>query len=437
MARPAHASPPSVPSPWLAAWRARLGVWAALASPLAVLGGGAVVPTADAWAQSKPPPDDEDDFDFDQAGDDDDAPAPRKPAPSDDGDEPLPSDEDVDYEDGDDRDDLLGGAEEEDERDERELLAPGSDNAEIFGKQEAKVRSMPPDEEVMAWETYLEKYPNSLYRGRIEERIEGLVESQFQMRIGGRAGVKGSGPVDADQMEIQLTQAIGLDNINPRTRAQLGLLFGFPTYLELDADFEYALKRQVSIHAGMHGRYTGWSFDIGAKYAFVKSTKLNLVATVMADIGAQFSQRVSQQIAGDNADANATQLVVRPQLGLGKVVGPVQLLLTAGAEVLTRANASPALIGGLHVSGRVAPPVAIYAESEFYVRQLGREAGPFNFAVVAVGFKFYPITKRTDDPLEVAMAGMMPVSSGYMQPYLGAVQAQGVYYLDLPYVGGR
>jgi hypothetical protein len=318
----------------------------------------------------------------------------------------------------------------EDEREDAELLAEGTDNEQIFSAAEDETKGMASDEEVMFWETYLQKYPNSVFRKRIEDRIEKLVDDQFKMRIdSGSSGTK-----NADDMEMSFVSPMHMTNVNPRTRAYLAFAFGFPTYTELTADFEYAFKRNISAHAGLNGRYTGWSFDAGARWAFVKSTRLQFVATLVADIGLNFNQRVNVRQEGVDADPNRIFFQARPQLAFGKIIGPAQVLLTIGGDIGSRANTNPAIIGGAHVGVRIAPPVGLYAETDYYIRNIGREGGPFHFTVLSFGFKFYPMAKKTDDPLEIGMAGTLPIAQSYFQPYLGEVQVQGAYY---PTFGSR
>lgn len=348
---------------------------------------------------------------------------PAKPA------EPDDDDEEIEFEDEEPApeqpkpDDFLKDPA-EDERTDAELLGPGVDNAEIYRAQEKAVSNLPSDEEVMAWDAYLAKYPESIYRKRIEDRVDALVEEQFRMRI--EDPHSGSG--DADDEELPFVVPLQLANVNPRTKAQVGLDFGFPTYRALTADFEYAFLRNVSAHAGVNGRYSGWSFDVGARYAFVKSTRLKFIATLIADIGVNFNQRVQTRQEGVNADPNRIFFQARPQLAFGKIIGPAQILLTIGGDIGSRPHTQQAIIGGAHVGVRIAPPVGVFVETDFYVRGLGRETSPFTFDVLSFGFKFYPMVKRKDDPLEVGMAGHMPYATQYLQPYVGAVQVQGVYY---------
>jgi len=317
--------------------------------------------------------------------------------------------------------------EEEGERTEEALGGPGIDTLDIYRHQEKVVKGMQPDEEIMAWEAYLAQYPNSLYRKVIEDRIDELMTKQFQTPV----GTTTLGGEDANQQELLFVQPLGMTNVNPRTAVQLAVAFGFPTYVGMRADFEYAFKRNISAHAGFMGRYAGWGLDVGARWAFVKSTKLQFVGTLVTDIGVSFSQRVSQSIGEASEDPNVAYFLARPQLAFGKIAGPVQILLNVGTEIGSRKNQGAAVMAGLHVGARVAPPVGVFVESDVYTRNLGREGAPFVFSVVSFGFKFYPLSKKKGDPLEIGMGGHLPYATKYLQFYQGAVQAQGTYYLNL------
>lgn len=354
----------------------------------------------------------------------------EKPAPA-----PVPEEEEDEEEEGEeqpagDTDDPLLGSEEdaldfeEDPEEEGDLLeegtsedqalAEGVDSAVLYRKQQQAVDGMEIDEEIMAWDAYLAQYPASIFRERIEKRIDELEGLAYQATVGGPE--RG---VDAKDVELPFVSPLHMANVNPRSRVQVGLEFGFgtPVYVRGVADFEYAVLRNVSVHGGVWGRYSGWGAELGARYAFVKSTKLQLVATLIADVRLNF---------------NPLFFEARPQLAIGKIVGPVQMMLTAGAAIESRAGAGVALIGGLHVSARLAPPVAVFVETDFYVRNLGREAGPFTFDIVSVGLRLFPKFKRRPDvdPLEINASGHVPYATRYLQPYFGAVQVQGTYYLD-------
>ncbi len=304
-------------------------------------------------------------------------------------------------------DDLLEG----DAHDTRgEILAPGTDNATIYKQKQADMKDLPNDEEVMAWEAYLDEYPNSVYRERIEARIDLLLSKEYDESD---ANTPGAG-ADADKKQILFAQSLEMPNLNPRTKIQGGFQFGFPGYFAGNIDYEHAILRNVSVHGGVSGRYSGWGVEAGARYAFVKSTRDQLVATLIADIRMNF---------------NPVFFQVRPQIGFGKIIGPAQIQASFGAEIGTRKQETVALIGGANVTIRAAKPVGVFVESNFHVRDLGREGGPLAFSEVSLGIKLYPTLKRrNDDPVEISAAGAVPTAMQYLQYYYGAVQAQGTYY---------
>jgi hypothetical protein len=358
----------------------------------------------------------ESDDDDDEEGDDDaseeDAgdtkPAPLDDDEFDDGDDDILFEDEVDEESGEVlEDDLLEGEEDVEE----EVVQPGTDSAEVYREAASDYAELESEDEVMAWEQYLDEYPNSLFKDRIQERVDLLLQNQFAMRIdeeGGRA--------NASDAEIILVRPAHLTNVNPRTMLTAGLEFGFPGYIRANADFEYAILRRLSVHGGISGRYHGWGLEAGTKYAFVKSAKDQVVASALLDFRLNF---------------NALFFQVRPQLAVGKIFGPVQLLATFGAEIETRQGAGVAFIGGAHVAARLAPAVGIFVETDFHVRNVGREAGAFAFDLATIGLRFYPQFKKRpgEDVLEIHAAGHAAAASRYLSYFLGSVQAQGVYYL--------
>ncbi len=291
-----------------------------------------------------------------------------------------------------------------------EVLAPGTDNATLYKQAQSRMKDLPTDEEVMAWEAYLEEYPNSVYRERIEARIDALLSKEYDESGSNTPSQAG----DADRKQILLAQSLQLPNLNPRTKIQGGIQFGFPGYFGGNLDYERALLRNVSVHGGITGRFSGWGVEAGARYAFVKSTRDQLVATLIADIRMNF---------------NPVFFQVRPQIGFGKIFGPAQLQMTAGAEIGTRKKETVAIIGGANVTVRVAKPVGVFVESSFHVRDLTRAEGVLAFSQVSLGIKLYPsLKRRNDDPIEISAAGGIPTATQYLQYYYGAVEAQGTYY---------
>lgn len=377
-----------------------------------------------------PPDDDDDDFEFDapveEPVDRSDAPPatptkekekekqPASPPPA----APPPVDDDDDALDqiffGEDEeepgDDLL----KDDEERSDDLLAPGTDSARIYREAQESMEKMSADEEVMAWEAYLQKYPNSIFREAVETRIDELDKSQYA------GGIKRPGApdaADADQQELNFSQPFRLSNVNPRTRAMASFDVGVPLFAQATLDFEYAFKRNISLHGGVAGRYQGWGLEVGPRFAFVKSTRLGLVGTFSADMRLNFGP---------------IGFAVRPQLGFGKIAGPAQIMLTFGADVTAARRANVDLFGGLHVGVRFAPSVGMYVESDFIVSQLTRPAGASAFQSISVGFKFYPMNKKkapVADPLEIGAGANLAAFSRYTGYYVGGFQAMGVYYL--------
>ena len=74
----------------------------------------------------------------------------------------------------------------------------GEDNSTIYRQAQTTNGRMIPDEEMIAWEQYLEQYPNSLYKSRIEKRMEELEAVLYDQLIEQREPER----LDADQREL-------------------------------------------------------------------------------------------------------------------------------------------------------------------------------------------------------------------------------------------
>lgn len=421
---------PPLPSMLLpAAWHTGLGARRSALWAVAMLSTLAVVPSA--LAQDDPFADD-DDFVFDDLSDGEEEPAPEEDpedeASQDEGAEPAPAEESL----SDDEEvfEFEDEVSEEGERVEEDLFTEegagtdavqqeGQDNVEAYRAQQRELRGAAADEEIMAWEAYLERYPNALYKERIQARIQELLDEQYRRaQLGGSLDPDDptASAVDLKDQQVPLVSPLRLPNLNPRSRVLAGGMFGYPLHLEAWADFEYAFKRQVSIHAGLWGRYTGWGIEVGVRGSPVKSAKDKVVLTPALDLRLNFGPLLFS---------------VRPQLGVGAILADrVDLLANFGAEINAQRNASVGLFGGLHLSVRVAPPVAVFLESEVYARRITRAEGAFVFGNVGLGLRFYPkLKKRDDDPLEVLAAGFARSTSRYLEPFQGAAAVQVAYYL--------
>lgn len=315
---------------------------------------------------------------------------------------------------------------------ETDLAAPGTDTPALYRAEQARLAGLPADEEALAWEAYLEAYPKSLFRDRIEARIEALEGAQYRERI-----VDAADAQRAEMAELRLVQPLHLPNLNPRSQVSVALDAGFPGFFGGLVDFEWAPLRNVSIHGGVAGRYDGWGLEVGTRYAFAKSARRQVVATAAVDLRLGFTPLVFQ---------------VRPQLGVGKIWSlkqgmDVQLLASAGTRIGTLPPATAAgtdvtdyfgLFAGLHLSVRVAPAVGVFFETDVDLRNFDRPAGLFAYHNLTLGLRFFPkLRNRADDPLEVGVAGRVPAVSRYASYGIGGVAAQGVYRLPMKWLSTK
>ena len=107
----------------------------------------------------------------------------------------------------------------EDEEEEEAELPPGTDNAAIYRAQLEQMVGMQPDEESMAWEAYLQTYPNTVFQKQITERMDQLGEAMFQ----GPRGVSREVAVDKGKQELDFSAGMLLEPIDPRSRIRVGL----------------------------------------------------------------------------------------------------------------------------------------------------------------------------------------------------------------------
>lgn len=320
---------------------------------------------------------------------------------------PLELDTFDDLDEEDDGTDLLG----EDAPQDR-IGGPGEDTAEIYRAHQEKVQRYVPDEEIIAWEEYLEKYPNSVFRDRIEDRMEALLAGMYEERI----DRPGDGRLDADQREIPFAQPLLLENINPSNRAQAGFEWGLPNYMNLFADYEHQLRRDFSVHAGIKRRYTGWSLEVGPRWAFVKSSRTQTIVAAIADIRLNTAPAFT---------------AFRPQLAAGKKFGRLDVQAQAGLEIDTRRNSAPKVIGGANVTYSASDSVAVFGETSVFMKNLAWErGGSFRFNTLSFGMKFLPEVPGTKPKsLEVNFGASVPYSSNYLMYHFGSIMAQANYYL--------
>ncbi|HHO54541.1 MAG TPA: hypothetical protein ENK18_27630 [Deltaproteobacteria bacterium] len=370
---------------------------------------------------------DPDEFDLDDLDDltfedeeDEETPAPE-PAP-----EPEPQAEDdealddfVDPED--DGIDLLGG--------EEQAVLTGGDTEQLYRSTAARLAALDPDEEMAEWEAYLAQYPQSVFRARIETRMEALMDQLYENNTGGGTGP--SAPTDAMRQEIDFAQAMQLENINPRTRLQAGFEWGIPNYFNLILDYEHQLVRTLSIHGGVRRRYSGTSLELGPRWALVKSTRTQTLVTLIGDV---------------HLNASPSYPAFRPQLAIGSRIGKADVQIQGGPDLGFRSFADPVtgakqstlqtnIVGGANVYYAASERVGLFAETAVYMRPSAAngafDGGIFSFNVITMGMKFYP-TRATDPDskdIEANLGATVPYNQQWWQYHYGSIMGQFNYYL--------
>jgi hypothetical protein len=323
----------------------------------------------------------------------------------------LDDDEDVDLDDFEDLDDDSDFLDLEDEL-VPDLQVEGQDSPTIYRQAQNEFEEYGADEEVMAWEQYLQQYPNSLFVETIARHIEELMREQYDSRI----ERTGSGLGDAADRELLFDSPLNMENINPRSRLHLALEWGLPNWANVRIDGEYAILRTLSIHGGFNRRAVGFGFELGPRWALVKSARTNTIVSVAGDIRLNFSP---------------TFLHFRPNISAGRIFGDFQIMGQAGVDIEARSRGGVRLFGGLYTAYRVAPTIAVFLETNLQVKNLGREKGPFTFDTVSFGMKFFPkFANKSSNPLEVNAGASIPAITNYWQYHFGSIMLQGNYFAD-------
>ncbi len=375
-------------------------------------------------ASAQEPEDEEDDIDLDddiEESDDEPAPPPPPPPPpEDDEEEPQEGDEEFDEEELEEYRDPL-----EDETDllEEEEVTPVSDDTDAeFRATETRLRKLGPDEEIEGWEQYLAKYPNSAYRPRIESRIEQLMDELYT------AGPRGVPLTEEDALrqEIDLAHPLQLENINPRSRLELGFEWGLPNYVNFLVDYEHQFQRQVSLHAGIRRRYQGWNLEVGPRWAIIKSTRTQTILSVWVDL---------------HMTTTPVYPGARPQIALGKIFGDkLHASIQAGPDFDLRIDAPETelqtkFVGGANFYYAASDRVGVFLEGYANYKILGAdgafEPSTYRFNVATFGLKFYPGTGAIgeDRDMEVNVGASIPFSVQYWQFHYGSIMGQFNYYL--------
>jgi hypothetical protein len=392
-----------------------------------MVAGLALAASAPAYAQS------EDDFDLFEDDEDSDDEA------SDEGDRPDEEEKPVDDFDPNDDDAWMdkkaeegveeGGElefEDEFDADDEDVKAQGEgeDTAAIYREYLEDVGRYGADEEALAWERYLKKYPNSLFRARIEKRLEELSEEMYSDYLEDDV----TRTVDGGKREINFAIPMLLENIDPRSKLRAGFAWGIPNYLNLMVDGEWAILRELSVHGGIRNQYTGFHFNGGAKYAFIKSARTNFLATAIMDVrlngNPTYFAAVPRIGAGKRFRfSDTTSLDLQGQLGYDAAFIPSE---SEGETVF-----DPRLAWGLNATLTPSDAVLIFMEYSSYSKFADDAlAGNFHFDQLTFGLQFVQRRSKTKEKLRAGGGASVPTSAKYWSEHEGMITADVNYFLN-------
>jgi hypothetical protein len=351
--------------------------------------------------------DDEDDLDLDDElpmpGP---APVPAPPVPA-----PPPVPDDGDEKD-DDLDEFRDTEGDKLDLEDEDTDPTSGDTEAVYRKTLERLAKLDLDEQIEGWEQYLAQFPTTPYRSRIEKQIEDLTDQLYATRPGGETGV------DAMDSELDFAHPLQLENINPRTRFQAAFEYGLPSYANLVLDYEHAILRNLSVHGGFRRRYLGFNAEVGARYAFVKSPRTKMLVTGMLDL---------------RVNANPAYPGIRPQLGIGKQFGKLDVMIIGGTDLTVYQGVVPNLTGGASLFYSFSDRVGGFAETYLYARTLGPDeqfgGGTYTFDVATFGLKFYPGKEGTPRDKEINFGATVPYAQQYWQWHYGSIMGQFNYYL--------
>ncbi len=356
--------------------------------------------------------------DFREAGEEeeDDEPAPKRLEEDDKDDETDPDEKaDDDFSDDNDDDDL-----EFNDEDEQSSVKPreaGEDTAQIYRDFEKKVSEYNADEEQIKWEQYLEKYPKSLFRDRIEARMDELSNEMYSERVPGSDGVKA---VDGADRELNFANGWHLMGVDPQSKITAGFALGIGNWFSMKADLEYQLMRQLSVHGGVNRGLGGWEIAAGGKYALIKSARTNTILTGAIDLGLF------------TAPANMYPTVI-PTIGLGQrinVLSGLDLALVVSVVPEFHQPINVRYSGGLTAELRANEILYVFAETQANLRDVSGSL--FQFHTASFGLRFVPKRSSQDDGGGRAIVGVgadAPYLHDYWNLYGGAVNVDAAYYL--------
>ena len=372
--------------------------------------------------------DDDDDFNADELKIDEDAfkdadpdeaakPPPPKLAP----DEKEKEEDDLDFsDDSNDDDDLKLG--DDDEQQSVQPRQPGEDTAKLYRDTQKKCKDMTPDEEQIVWEDYLRKYPKSLFRDRIDTRMDELSGLMFGERVPGSD--RGGGSVDAAQRELNWNLPFSLSPIDPRSHISVGIQWGFPAWFGGKVDAEYAFMRQMSAHVLLGRDFAGAVVQPGAKYALIKSSRTGTLLSGGLDL---------------KLNATPTFLAFHPVIGFGqriRVLNGLDISAQIAADFELRDDSDIRLNWGLNGELRANEVVSVFWEWSWDAKYIGNPDMPhndyFRFFTTTFGLKFNAVKPKNEQgsgKIDAGVGAVLPYATNYWGFYAGGVDLMGDFYL--------
>lgn len=341
------------------------------------------------------------------------------PARLDEGDKDEPEKDPDDLEFKDEDEDVEIDFKDDDLQEDVKPRGPGEDTALLYRDAQQKNAKMTPEEELLAWERYLQKYPKSLFKDRIDSRMEDLSALLFGERVPGSD--KGARMADAALRELNFAIPLHWSPIDTRSRITGGVEVGIPNWASGHIDFEWAFLRELSAHVGVKREYTNFAFTPGAKYAFIKSARTGTVLTGGLDL---------------RIYAGPAFVGVRPNVGFGqrfKVMDGLDVQATLAVDPEFRDPFGMRYFAGLGAQLHPNETVSVFLESSMNMKHLGsEEVEPFRFMITTFGLKFTaakPKNQDGDRQVDLGIGANIPYSVNYWGFYRGAVTIDGSYNL--------
>jgi len=311
---------------------------------------------------------------------------------------------------------------------------PGEDTAELYRAQQQKNRDLNAEDELLAWERYLEKYPKSLFRDRIDARMEDLSANLFRERVPGSD--KGAVKKDAALSELNFSRPQQWASVDPRSRLTAGVELGIPDWFAPKLTYEHAFSRELSVTAGMQQDLVNYALLGGVKYAVLKSARTGTIVTAGTDFKLY-------------TDPSFPDL--HPWIGAGQrfpVLFGLDVQAQVGADLEIRSPFATRYEAGLAAELRASEVVSAFVETSMDVKYPGGVPYSFTgadgqtstmstesgsrFVVATFGLRFQaakPKNADGDGRIDVGLGANVPASANYWGFYNGAVSIDGDWKL--------